>query len=61
MTVGKSMASCTTHPRLVVIPDFPTLIGNRLVLIDTPGFDDGNKASDDGQILTQIAECLADW
>ena len=60
MKVGNGMASCTTRPCPVVIPDFPTLIGNRLVLVDTPGLDNGNKGSD-GQILTQIAECLADW
>ena len=40
------------------IPGFPALHGRRLVLVDTPGFDD--TFVDDVQILKQIAKWLAD-
>ena len=55
MTVGHSLASCTTHLATAVIdpiPDHPRLKGRRLVIVDTPGFDDTFK--EDAEILQHI-------
>ncbi|KAJ3516326.1 hypothetical protein NLJ89_g1188 [Agrocybe chaxingu] len=60
MTVGDDIDSCTTAVCPVVIdpiPGFPSLKGYRLVLVDTPGFDD--TLVDDMKILRRIAAWLA--
>jgi len=59
--VGNRTTSCTTKPKPVYvdpIPDFPALKGYRLVLLDTPGFDDTYKS--DVEILKPIVAWLAD-
>ncbi|KDR80545.1 hypothetical protein GALMADRAFT_115308 [Galerina marginata CBS 339.88] len=59
LEVGQRMTSCTTQPCPVVIdpiPGFPNLEGRRLVLVDTPGFDDTYK--EDVDILKSIAKWL---
>ena len=59
MTVGHDIDSCTTDlARVVVdpIPGFPGLKGHRLVLLDTPGFNDTPV---DDVILKRIATWLA--
>ncbi|KAG2008552.1 TKL/TKL-ccin protein kinase [Coprinopsis cinerea AmutBmut pab1-1] len=55
-TVGHDLASCTQqlHPYIM---DHPSLPGQRLVLVDTPGFDD--TLIDDAEILRRIAVWLA--
>ena len=61
MTVGHDIGSCTTDvARIVVdpIPGFPRLKGHRLVLLDTPGFND--TLVDDVVILKRIVAWLAD-
>ena len=60
MTVGHDIDSCTKDIfRVVVdpIPGFPGLKGCRLILLDTPGFDD--TLVDDVMILKRIAAWLA--
>ena len=59
MTVGHSLVSCTTHLATAAIdpiPGHPRLKGRRLVIVDTPGFDDTFK--EDVEILRRIAEWL---
>jgi len=59
LEVGQRMTSCTSQPRPVVIdpiPGFPNLEGRRLVLVDTPGFDDTYQ--EDVEILKRIAKWL---
>lgn len=61
MEVGHGPNSCTTKPSpayVIPIPPsrFPNLEGHRLVLLDTPGFDD--TFGRDSVILPQIAEWL---
>jgi len=61
MGVGENMTSHTIKPcpaYVIPIPGFPKLEGHRLVLLDTPGFDD--TYVDDVDILKQIAEWLAE-
>lgn len=60
MKVGHDIDSCTTDLSPVIfdpIPGFPGLKGYRLVLLDTPGFDD--TFVDDVEILRRIAAWLA--
>jgi hypothetical protein len=60
LEVGHSVNSSTTEICPVVIepiPDFPRLAGHRLILVDTPGFDD--TFVDDVEILKRIAKWLA--
>jgi len=60
MKVGDHTTSCTTEPYpayVIPIPDFPNLKGYRLVLLDTPGFDD--TFADDVEILKRIGKWLA--
>ncbi|KDR80548.1 hypothetical protein GALMADRAFT_1089568 [Galerina marginata CBS 339.88] len=60
LEVGHSVNSATSKVRPIVIdpiPGFPALSGHRLVLVDTPGFDD--TFVDDVQILKKIAKWLA--
>ncbi|KIM39588.1 hypothetical protein M413DRAFT_193634 [Hebeloma cylindrosporum] len=60
MEVGHDIDSCTADLFRVVIdpiPGFPDLRDHRLVLLDTPGFDD--TFVDDVEILKRIATWLA--
>jgi hypothetical protein len=60
MKVGNHTTSCTTDPcpaYVIPIPHFPELKGYRLVLLDTPGFDD--TFVDDVVVLERIASWLA--
>ena len=61
MKVGENTTSCTTEPHPaydIPIPNLPNLKGYRVVLLDTPGFDD--TYVDDVKILKHIAEWLAE-
>ena len=61
MEVSDHTTSCTTEPSpayVISIPKFPNLKGYRLVLLDTPGFDD--TFVDDVEILKRIADWLAE-
>ena len=49
---GSRLASCTTEVRAVRLYNHP-VHGDRLVLVDTPGFDDTNKS--DLEILQMIS------
>ncbi|CAA7262286.1 unnamed protein product [Cyclocybe aegerita] len=60
LAVGDDITSCTTIISPVVIgpiPGFPSLKGYRLVLVDTPGFDD--TVVDDFKMLERISAWLA--
>jgi hypothetical protein len=63
LQVGHSVNSSTTDICPVVIdpipaiPGLPQLTGHRLILVDTPGFDD--TFVDDVEILKRIAKWLA--
>ena len=59
MTVGYNTTPCTTQLASAVIdptPRHPRLSGCRVVILDTPGFDENFK--DDKEILQRIAEWL---
>jgi len=61
MKVGDRTTSCTTKPcpaYVIPIPHFPNLKGYRVVLLDTPGFDD--TFVDDVEVLRGIANWLAE-
>ena len=61
MEIGENTTSCTTEPcpaYVIPIPSFPKLKGHRLVLLDTPGFND--TYVDDVDTLKRIAEWLAE-
>ena len=61
MVVGPGLASCTTELELGYIESIeghPLLKDYRIVLIDTPGFDDTYKT--DFAILEKIANWLKD-
>ena len=61
MIVGRSLASCTTDLHfgyIEKIEGHPLLQEYRIVLIDTPGFDDTYKT--DFAILEKIANWLKD-
>jgi len=60
MQVGHDLKSCTNnlqHAYINDIPKRPTFKGRRIVIVDTPGFDD--TYSDDGEILRRISVWLA--
>jgi hypothetical protein len=60
MTVGHSLTSCTPvlqHVFISNVPDRPSLKGHRVVMVDTPGFDD--TYTEDAEILRRIAVWLA--
>jgi len=60
MTVGHSLNSCTPvlqHVFIFNIPGRPHLKGHRVVMVDTPGFDD--TYTEDAEILRRIAVWLA--
>lgn len=55
-TVGHELQSCTASIQHVIVPH-PTDEGRRIILVDTPGFDDTNVG--DAEILRLIALWLA--
>ena len=59
VAVGQTMESCTADitPVVVEIPNNPFFNGRRLIVVDTPGFDD--TKGDDLEILRRIALWLA--
>jgi hypothetical protein len=60
MQVGHDLKSCTNtlqHTYISDIPNRPTLKGRRIVIVDTPGFD--NTCTEDKEILRRIAVWLA--
>jgi hypothetical protein len=60
MNVGHALKSCTSSLQHEFIPyagDRPHLKGCRIVIVDTPGFDD--TYTDDKEILRRIAVWLA--
>ena len=59
VTVGHDLNSCTAQltPVFWPIPEPAHLQGKRLVLVDTPGFDD--TYTSDSEILRRIAIWLA--
>ena len=54
--VGLGLESCSTEIKPVII-QHPTEENRRIILVDTPGFDDTNV--DDVEILKSIADWLA--
>ena len=52
---GSCLESCTTEVRAVRLFNHP-LHGDRIVLVDTPGFDDTNKS--DLEILQMVSNWL---
>ena len=54
--VGHDLKPCTSSIRHVIIPH-PTDEGRRIILVDTPGFDDTHTT--DVEILEQISLWLA--
>ncbi|KAF8056272.1 P-loop containing nucleoside triphosphate hydrolase protein [Lyophyllum atratum] len=61
MSVGHKMASCTTEPESAVIETtkspYPALKGHRVVIVDTPGFDN-DSSEEDERILQRISAWL---
>lgn len=51
-----SMTSTITYAVINEIPDRPDLEGRRIVILDTPGFND--NYTEDGEILKRIAVWL---
>ena len=51
---GSRLESCTTEVRAVRLFNHPAH-GDRLVLVDTPGFDDTNKSD------LEILQMVSDW
>ena len=56
VVVGNGLESCTTEINSVII-QHPTEENRRIILVDTPGFDD--TYIDDVEILKGIADWLA--
>ncbi|CAA7262285.1 unnamed protein product [Cyclocybe aegerita] len=62
MEVGHQTTSCTTEPCpgiIIPIPNFPNLRDRRLVILDTPGFDD--TYTKDPVIVKNIADWLSQY
>jgi hypothetical protein len=59
MTVGHELKSCTADLKhdFIQISGRPNLNGRRIVIVDTPGFDD--TYTEDHEILRRIAVWLA--
>jgi len=60
MKVGHMLTSCTAHLEPVVVnpgDKYPSLKNNRVIIVDTPGFDDTYVG--DVEILKRIATWLA--
>ena len=51
---GSGLESCTTEIRAVRLSNHPEY-GDRLVLVDTPGFDDTHKSD------LEILQLISDW
>ena len=51
---GSRLASCTTEVRAVRLYNHP-VYGDRLVLVDTPGFDNTNKSD------LEILQIVSNW
>ena len=54
MRSGSSLASCTKQIQAVRVYEHPKY-ANRLVLVDTPGFDDTHKSD------MEILQMISDW
>ena len=61
MTVGHDLRSCTANLKYAFIEgNRPHLRGHRIVIVDTPGFDDTHTGDDhDEEFLRRIAVWLA--
>ena len=57
MCVGHDLSSCTSALQYAVIDNPPPLKDHRVIIVDTPGFDDTYE--DDVEILRRIAVWLA--
>ena len=59
MPVGHDISSCTSTLQYAIVdnPSTRILEGRRVIIVDTPGFDDAYE--DDVQILRRIAVWLA--
>ena len=57
MLVGHDISSCTSKVQYAVIDNPPPLEGHRVIIVDTPSFDDTYE--DDVEILRRIAVWLA--
>ena len=57
MEVGHKMKSCTSKLQYEIVDNPPLLKGHRVIIVDTPGFDD--TYVDDVEILRRIAVWLA--
>ena len=58
MPVGHDISSCTSKLQYQIIDNHPSVPkGHRLVIVDTPGFDDTYE--DDVEILQRIVVWLA--
>ena len=57
MAVGHDMTSCTSKLQYEIVSNPPPLEGHRVIIVDTPGFDD--TYVDDVQILRRIGVWLA--
>ena len=54
MRSGSALASCTKQIQAVRVYEHPKYV-NRLVLVDTPGFDDTHKSD------MEILQMISDW
>ena len=57
MPVGHDILSCTSSLQYAIVDDPPPRKGHRVIIVDTPGFDD--TYVDDVEILRRIAVWLA--
>ena len=57
MAVGHDMTSCTSKLQYEIVDNPPPLKGHRVIIVDTPGFDD--TYVNDEEILRRIAVWLA--
>jgi hypothetical protein len=57
MRVGHDVTSCTSTLQFAILDNPPLLVGHRVIIVDTPGFDD--TYVDDVETLRRIAVWLA--
>ena len=57
MRVGHDVSSCTSKLQYAIVDTPPLLVGHRVIIVDTPGFDD--TYVDDVEILRRISVWLA--
>ena len=57
MEVGHELLSCTSRLQYEIVDNPPPLEGHRVIIVDTPGFDDTHV--DDVEILRRISVWLA--